>query len=451
MTEKFTSDETNNRIGAEQYAAVILAAGYSSRMKEFKPLLPVGKTTAVERIIDSAKAAGIEKILVVTGHNRDAIKAVIEAVGGVAEAFNGGYDAGMFSSIKVGLRHVEELWGGNDGGSEANSKIEGVFLMPVDCPLVSSGVLSELMERAGEDAAGGSGRHLDCFYVPVFEGKKGHPLLIPYICISEICRYEGGGGLKAVTDKYWDKMVRLSTEEEGCLLDMDTPEGYMDIQKFLEGGCKREPLEEMAKGRRIFLVRHGETRRHAEKMFIGRYDVPLEEGAEEKIRAAADMIIEELLLEKPDNAETLRIYTSPLKRSVQTAEIIRDMLAEKEDFGGEEEPELCIVEDFQEISLGAWDGKPVREIREKYPEEYDRRGENIFLFKTGNKAENFYDVQYRAVNALRDILAADKSRDILIVSHSAVIRALENNVKGLRVDSPWKPVEKAGFIVATVK
>ena len=35
-------------------------------------------------------------------------------------------------------------------------------------------------------------------------------------------------------------------------------------------------------------------------------------------------------------------------------------------------------------------GKPIREIKEQYPELYQRRGENLFTFKTGNKSENFY-------------------------------------------------------------
>ena len=69
----------------------------------------------------------------------------------------------------------------------------------------------------------------------------------------------------------------------------------------------------------------------------------------------------------------------------------------------------------------------------------------MFLFKTGNKSENFYDVQYRAVKALRHILKKDNAEDIIIVSHSAVIRALENNLKGLRVDDDWQPVSKGSF------
>jgi len=100
---------------------------------------------------------------------------------------------------------------------------------------------------------------------------------------------------------------------------------------------------------------------------------------------------------------------------------------------------------LQEISLGAWDGMPVREVKEKYPDEYERRGKDMFAFKIGNKAENFYDVQYRAVKALRKILETDDSQNIVLVSHSAVIRAIENNLKGMSVNDPWDQIGKCAY------
>ena len=196
-------------------------------------------------------------------------------------------------------------------------------------------------------------------------------------------------------------------------------------------------MHELAKGRRIFLVRHGQTRQHDEKMFIGRYDVPLAAGTEKDIAEMAEKLKEEIHKEEARQSR-LKIYTSPLLRAKQTAEIIKEVL-------GTVETELCIEENLQEISLGEWDGRPVREIKEQYPAEYERRGNDLFAFKTGNRAENFYDVQYRAVKALRIILKADSSRDRVIVSHSAVIRALENNLKAMQVDDYWDPVDKCSY------
>lgn len=435
----------------DNYCGVILAAGYSSRMQAFKPLLPIGDMTAIERSIAALKGTGVRNIAVVTGHNRESLLPVISKAGNIIEAYNEDYAKGMFSSIKTGLAAVRENF--------ADAK--GVFLMPVDCPLISSNVLGTLINSI--DTAG-------FFHVPVFEGKKGHPLMIPTSYIDEICGYDGSGGLKAITDKYWDRMIRVPVSEEGCLLDMDTPAGYEEIKEFLEAGCERVSLQELAKGRRIFLVRHGQTRQHKEKMFIGRYDVPLAEDAQADIKATAEKIAQEqntVDKRKTTAAEGLHdgiaIYSSPLKRALQTAEIIRDELKKSELLSESlnEEPnevaggitadiKVHVEENLQEISLGSWDGRPVREIRQQFPEEYERRGRDIFAFKTGNKSENFYDVQYRAVKALRKILQEDAAKNIIIVSHSAVIRSLENNLRGYRVDDDWQQLAKGDYRVIKI-
>ena len=58
----------------QSIAAIVLAAGYSSRMGRFKPLLPIGHATALDRVIDLFLAAGIVEINVVTGHRAEAIE-----------------------------------------------------------------------------------------------------------------------------------------------------------------------------------------------------------------------------------------------------------------------------------------------------------------------------------------------------------------------------------------
>ena len=402
-----------------KFAAVILAAGYSSRMGDFKPLLPVGKMTAVERLIKEAEKVACGKVIVVTGFERDSLLEVIESAGGM-EVYNRDFDEGMFTSIKTGVRSVCEKY----------PEVSGVFLMPVDCPLVSTGVLRKMADQARSAETSD-----DAFLVPVFEGKKGHPLYIPRRYFDEICSYDGSGGLKAVTDKYWDKMIRIPVDEEGCVMDMDTPESYRKITDFLGKSCRREPLLKLAEGRRFFLIRHGQTRQHSEKMFIGQYDIPLNEEGKLQIRETSALIAAQV-------PKTDRIYTSPLSRAAESASIVCEILGS--------EYKICEIPDFTEINLGKWDGRPVREIKEKYPEEYSRRGRDIFVFKTGNRAENFYDVQYRAVGALREILLQDSSEDIIIVSHSAVIRALENNLRGMRVDDDWNSLPKGSFRIISV-
>lgn len=173
-------------------------------------------------------------------------------------------------------------------------------------------------------------------------------------------------------------------------------------------------------------------------MLIGQYDVPLSrEGRRQIVESASD-----LLLYHP---QVEAIYSSDLKRAEESAEILRHYLSQ-------ETGHIRIVKEkgFREISLGDWDGQPVSRIREQYPDEYRRRGEDIFSFKIGNTAENFYDMQYRAVSALREIMKKDTSGDLMIVAHSGVIRALENNLKGMRVDDMWEHVPKGRFTLIKI-
>ena len=434
-----------NREKSEEYDAhfgvVILAAGLSSRMKAFKPLLPVDGRTAIEGLIEIAKAAGLTDITVATGHERKQLAETLVRQR-VNEAYNGDYKSGMFSSIQIGL--AKARLSGKDG----------YLLMPVDCPLISISVMRAVMDSVIERGEGS-----DAFAVATFEGKKGHPLYIPASRIDEILSSDGEGGLAAITDKYADTMLRVETGEEGCILDMDTPEGYEDIKKFVAKGFAREKLELLTARKRIILVRHGETRQHEEPMFIGQYDVPLsDEGREQAVKLGqeitglmAEDVEAELLGMDKFGKEPMpaieRIYSSGLTRAKETAEKIAEEINKAypqlaEMMGGP--IKVRHHAGLNEISLGDWDGHPIREIAEKYPEEYERRGRDIYSFKMRG-AESFYDMQYRALNALRDILRNDDAKDIIIIAHSGVIRALENNILGKRVDDEWEPVEKGGL------
>ena len=461
----------NRASDPSRYGAVILAAGLSSRMNDFKPLLPVDGQPAVAGLAETLHSAGIRDIVIVTGHRREALRDEIRRLE-LTEIYNENYEQGMFTSIRTGLAKAGESFPDK----------RGYFLVPVDCPLITIRALRELM--AAEDAPAGAGR----FCVPTFEGKKGHPLLIPAGRVEEIVTYDGPGGLKAVTDARWDEMIRVPVPDEEILLDMDTPEGYQAIQDFVAHGFKREKLSVLSSRKRIIFVRHGGTMQHEEPMFIGQYDVPLSDEGRAQAAAAGEQIadliaddvtasrswIEGISLGKEPLPPIEGIWCSDLDRARETAEIIAAKINERYGTVPPMEAETAELmnmmsgmvmpaapgrtpihvdvqplQGLREICLGSWDGRPIREIRETEPENYARRGSDMFTFKTGNGSENFYDMQYRAVAALREILADDYARNVVIVAHSGVIRALENNLRGLRVDDDWEPLPKGGIRIWT--
>ncbi len=405
---------------------LILAAGYSSRMGAFKPLLTIGDVTALERISATLKGVGVHRIIGVTGYQRELLAPVLEAEG-IEEAYNPDFDKGMFTSIQAGIRKA--LSEAPAAAVGLKTRPDGFFLMLVDCPLVPSWVLEQLLKKHEEEP--------EAFLVPCFRGKKGHPLFIPGSYAEEILAYGGEGGLKAITSRHEDRLIRLETGTEAVVLDMDTPEGYEEILEYygrqkdrngnpetgLSGGTD-PPWKEALSGKRLFLIRHGEIRQHKEKIFLGQTDIPLSDRGREQARQAAAEL-DRL------GVGTGRIYTSDLSRAYETAETIsRTMIADP--ISGEEaeaQREVIPLKLFREMSLGEWDGRYISEIRELYPEEYRKRGEQLLTYKFGNDSENFYDLKYRAMKGLQSVLrqereAGDGCRDIVIVSHSGVINVI---------------------------
>lgn len=394
-------------IGNRRFGAVILAAGFSSRMGAFKPVLPLGDEAVIARLLRVIKEAGIKQIAVVTGHNREELQPYIETagVGGVSqvvEVFNSRFEEGMFTSMQVGTATMSE-------------NLDGFFIIPVDCPLITSEVLTALMESFDPDK----------FSVACYRGKKGHPLLIPAKFRQEIIDHGGKNGLKAITDRDLSLMQRIETGFEGVVMDMDTPEAYEEIKEYLAGGCVSDDLTELAKDRRFILVRHGQIEQHKEKIFLGQTDVPLSRQGIIQASQAAFQIDKMVLY-------TFKIYASDLKRASKTAGIIKAFISILET--------LELEPGFREMNLGPWDGKFISEIKATMPEEYEKRGRNIMTYKMGHGSENFYDLQYRVCRTLANILKEDNSYDIIIVAHSGVLRCIENNLKGGSVSDPWNKI-----------
>jgi len=198
----------------ENITAVVLAAGFSSRMGTLKPLLPLCGVPAVAYLAGHVRAAGVEDILVVTGHESEKVEEALAAMakeGRVRFCYNGLYASGMFSSVVRGLKDVRG---------------DAALVFPADVPLVKPetiGALADFWAR-GEAPAG-------TFALPACGGKRGHPLLIPRGYFPEIFAHDGEGGLRAVLDRHAEQTQVLEVPDAGVLLEMDTPEDYEVIRR----------------------------------------------------------------------------------------------------------------------------------------------------------------------------------------------------------------------------
>lgn len=196
---------------AGRISAIILSAGYSSRMGEFKPLLPLGGATAIERAVALFRGAGLDDIRVVVGHRADELLPLLSRMA-VRPVVNERYREGMFSSIVAGVASLED-------------DVEAFFLLPVDIPLVRKGTVNALL-RAYRNGDNG-------IVYPVCNGRRGHPPLIAARYRDEILEWNGECGLKPVLARNDDDSLDVETGDEGILNDMDTPGDYARLNALM--------------------------------------------------------------------------------------------------------------------------------------------------------------------------------------------------------------------------
>ncbi|MDR3561568.1 MAG: NTP transferase domain-containing protein [Negativicutes bacterium] len=187
-----------------RFAALILAAGYSSRAPGFKPLLPLGERTVIEAAITSFRQAGIGDIMVVVGHRADELLPVLANLE-ARPVLNEWCDKGMFSSVVTGVRALRP-------------EVEAFFLLPADMPLIRSHTI-RLLVRAHKMLGA------DVNY-PVFQGRRGHPPLISSRLLPAILAWNRPEGLRPLLEQYESKAYEVDVLDEGVLMDIDTPQDY---------------------------------------------------------------------------------------------------------------------------------------------------------------------------------------------------------------------------------
>ncbi len=188
-------------------AAVVLAAGYSSRMGSFKPLLDLGGRPVVCHVVESLRSAGIPDIRAVVGYRMDALLPVLQGLG-VSIVINERYADGMFSSVLAALK-------------SPGTGVKALLLLPADIPLVRP----QTLRRLAENTARFPGKILK----PAFLGREGHPPLVPSEFIPGILSYSGSDGLRGALKLFAADTVRVAVADENILFDMDSPADYAEL------------------------------------------------------------------------------------------------------------------------------------------------------------------------------------------------------------------------------
>lgn len=172
--------------------ALIAAAGFSDKKKGGSPLEQVGTITAIERIVATLRHAGISRIVVVTGHNRDELERLLVS-NHVIFLKNEHYETtDMLESVKIGLQYLK-------------GKCERILFTPADIPLFTSHTVVSILNTDGP------------IVVPVCKEEQGHPVLFHESLIDRILSFNQTGGLQVFLRDHPSDIVYLPVDDRGIL------------------------------------------------------------------------------------------------------------------------------------------------------------------------------------------------------------------------------------------
>ncbi|MFQ5611559.1 MAG: selenium cofactor biosynthesis protein YqeC [Anaerolineae bacterium] len=183
-------------------AAVVLAAGGSSRFGSPKQLAPWGRTTFIERVVDVALASQARPVIVVLGAGAEACRRQLGRRP-VQVVVNERWAEGQSTSMRAGLAALPP-------------NVEGAIFPLVDQPGVPAPVFDALIERHAQTLAP--------VVWPEFEGRRGNPVLFDRSLFPEMAAVGGDTGARPVLLRWRASAERVAVPEAGVVQDFDRPE-----------------------------------------------------------------------------------------------------------------------------------------------------------------------------------------------------------------------------------
>lgn len=195
---------------------LVLAAGMSKRMQQFKPLMKIGDKTMIETTVDQMLDAGVKRVTVVLGYRAEEVKRVLtldrQRAKKIQFAYNIQYETTeMLDSIKVGLREMESC--------------DYFFVAPGDMPAISEGTYQTLCGYAGKTQKR--------VVFPVLEGRRKHPPMIAWECREDILNFEGMG-LRELWKQYEGAILEVPLNDRGCTMDVDYQADYRKVCIYIK-------------------------------------------------------------------------------------------------------------------------------------------------------------------------------------------------------------------------
>ena len=200
-------------------SGLVLAAGLSSRMGSYKPLMPLRGRTVIENTVDSLLEGGASDVVVVLGFRGAEVERLLRRRYSDSElrlVYNREFaTTDMLHSIKLGLASLPDC--------------EAFFLLPGDMPVVDRQTFFLLRCAMPWDRP--------AIVFPTLGGYRKHPPLIDSRFIPDILSFYGDGGLRGLWKLHEDEIIEVPVDDIGVSIDLDTQEQYKEC--IINRGMKR--------------------------------------------------------------------------------------------------------------------------------------------------------------------------------------------------------------------
>jgi molybdenum cofactor cytidylyltransferase len=189
--------------------AILLAAGKAERMGgRPKPLLHLGGVPLIRRQLIALSGAGVDELAVVTGHNAEAVEAVVQAFP-LTVVHNLDYEQGQMSSVRAGLKTLSD-------------RLDAIIIALADQPLLIAEDITDLISAYKKRKSGS-------ILVPYVNGERGNPIIIDAAIRDEILAGDIKFGCRQWIAANADRVARFETDNVHYLVDLDTPD---DLERF---------------------------------------------------------------------------------------------------------------------------------------------------------------------------------------------------------------------------
>ena len=205
-------------------AAVILAAGSSTRMGTAKQLLRLDDRPLLQHALDNVRASAVAEIILVLGAAAEAIQRETDTQN-VRVVINQNYRQGMGSSLKAGLSAVDP-------------QAKAALIVLADQPFVRPATLDQLMTEHHRSKAQ--------IVIPTHRGFRGNPVLLDRSVFAEVMALEGEMGCRAIFGNHLEGIVKVPVDDAGILLDIDRKSDFEALQSAGNRSAKEKALLETA-------------------------------------------------------------------------------------------------------------------------------------------------------------------------------------------------------------